>query len=142
MSEAKAGDVVKVHYTGTLVDGSQFDSSRGHDPLQFTLGEGNMIAGFENAVFGMTQGENKTITIPCAQAYGERNPQMTQVVPRGVIPADIDLTVGMVLHAEGPEGQTLRFSVMSFDNENVHIDGNHPLAGQDLVFELELVEIV
>jgi FKBP-type peptidyl-prolyl cis-trans isomerase 2 len=141
MSEAKTGDTVKVHYTGTLADGSEFDSSRGHEPLEFMLGQGNMIAGFENAVLGMALGEQKTITIPCEQAYGERNPQMTQSVPRSAIPDDIQLAKGAVLHAQNPEGQTIRFTVAAFDDEQVTVDGNHPLAGQDLIFDLELVAI-
>jgi FKBP-type peptidyl-prolyl cis-trans isomerase 2 len=141
MSEAKTGDTVKVHYTGTLADGSEFDSSRGHEPLEFTLGQGNMITGFENAVLGMTLGEQKKITIPCEQAYGERNTQMTQSVPRSAIPDDIDLAVGIVLHAQNPEGQTISLTVAGFDDEQVTVDGNHPLAGQDLIFDLELVAI-
>jgi len=141
MSEAKTGDTVKVHYTGTLADGSTFDSSRGQEPLEFRLGEGNMIAGFENAVLGMALGERKTVTIPCEQAYGERNPQMSQSVPRSAIPDDIELAEGTVLHAQNPEGQTIRLTVAAFDDENVTVDGNHPLAGQDLIFSLELVAI-
>jgi FKBP-type peptidyl-prolyl cis-trans isomerase 2 len=141
MSEAKSGDFVKVHYTGSLSDGTQFDSSQGQEPLAFTLGEGNMIPGFEQAVMGMSQGDKKTITIPCGDAYGERNEDMKQVVPRSVIPDEIDLVEGMVLHAEGPDGQTVRFTVAGFDEQQVQIDGNHPLAGHDLTFDLELVEI-
>ncbi|MCF7982995.1 MAG: peptidylprolyl isomerase [Thiohalocapsa sp.] len=141
MSEAKSGDFVKVHYTGSLSDGTQFDSSQGQEPLAFTLGEGNMIPGFEQAVMGMSQGDKKTITIPCGEAYGERNEDMKQVVPRSVIPDEIDLVEGMVLHAEGPDGQTVRFTVAGFDEQQVQIDGNHPLAGHDLTFDLELVEI-
>ena len=141
MSEAKTGDTVRVHYTGTLADGSEFDSSRGQEPLEFRLGEGNMIAGFENAVLGMTLGEQKKITIPCEQAYGERNPHMRQSVPRSAIPDDIELAEGVVLHARNPEGQTTRFTVAAFDDEQVTVDGNHPLAGQDLIFDLELVAI-
>lgn len=141
MSAAKPGDTVKVHYTGTLADGSEFDSSRGQEPLQFRLGQGNMIAGFENAVLGMTPGEQKKITIPCEQAYGERNPGMTRTVPRGRIPADIELAEGLVLHARNPEGKTIRFTVASFDAEQVTVDGNHPLAGHDLIFDLELIAV-
>jgi peptidylprolyl isomerase len=141
MSEAKTGDTVKVHYTGTLADGSTFDSSRGEEPLEFRLGEGNMIAGFENAVLGMTLGEQKTITIPCEQAYGERNPQMRQSVPRSAIPDDIELAEGLLLHAQNPEGQTVSLTVVAFDDEQVSVDGNHPLAGHDLIFDLELVAI-
>ena len=141
MTEAKTGDTVQVHYTGTLADGSEFDSSRGQDPLEFTLGAGNMIPGFENAVLGMALGEQKTVTIPCEQAYGERNPQMTQSVPRATIPDDIELAEGIVLHAQGPDGQTFRFTVRSFDDQQVTVDATHPLAGQDLIFDLELVSI-
>lgn len=141
MSQAKQGDSVKVHYVGTLEDGTLFDSSQGRDPLEFTLGTGNVIPGFETALIGMSAGENKTVTIPSDQAYGERHEHLTREVPRGAIPDDIELAEGMVLHAQGPEGQTSSFTVDSFDDETVNIDGNHPLAGKDLTFALELVEI-
>lgn len=141
MSTAKSGDTVKVHYTGTLSDGTQFDSSRGREPLEFTIGSGQLISGFDLAVDGMTVGETKTVTIPSDQAYGERNPEMQQVVPRSAIPNDIELEEGMVLSANGPQGQTLRFKVVGFDQEKVSVDGNHPLAGKDLTFDLELVSI-
>jgi peptidylprolyl isomerase len=139
---AKAGDTVQVHYTGTLTDGSEFDSSLGSEPLEVTLGEGRLIRGFEDAVLGMSVGESKQVTIPCAEAYGKHNPQMAQQVPRDLIPAEIDLAEGMTLHAQGPEGQTLRFTVVSFDDEAVAIDGNHPLAGEDLTFDVELMAIL
>jgi FKBP-type peptidyl-prolyl cis-trans isomerase 2 len=141
MSEAKTGDTVKVHYTGTLTDGTQFDSSRGQEPLQFTLGQGQMIGGFEEAVVGMSLGENKTVTIASGDAYGERNESMVQQVPRSAIPDEIELAPGLMLQAKGPNEETLRFTVADFDDETVTVDGNHPLAGRDLVFELELVEI-
>jgi peptidylprolyl isomerase len=141
MSQAKSGDTVKVHYTGTLDDGTQFDSSQGGEPLEITLGSGNIIPGFENAVLGMSAGDTKTVTIPSDHAYGPRNDNLTQEVPRNVIPDDIELAQGMLLHAQGPDGQTVSFTVLSFDEESVRIDGNHPLAGQDLTFALELVEI-
>ena len=141
MTQAKSGDTVRVHYTGTLDDGSEFDSSRGRDPLEFTLGSGSVIDGFDEAVTGMTVGDSKTVTIPCDQAYGERHPGMVQDVPRGAIPDDIELQKGMILHAQGPDGNTLSFTVAEFDEESVKIDGNHPLAGQDLTFALELVSI-
>jgi len=141
MSQAKSGDTVRIHYTGTLGDGTQFDSSRGGEPLEFTLGGGNIIPGFENAVLGMSAGETKTVTIASEDAYGPRNENLTQEVPRNAIPEDIDLAQGMVLHAQGPEGQTVTFTVVAFDDESVRVDGNHPLAGQDLTFALELVEI-
>jgi peptidylprolyl isomerase len=141
MSAAKAGDTVRVHYTGTLSDGSQFDSSRGGEPLEFTVGSGQLISGFDAAVDGMSVGETKTVTIPSDQAYGDHNPEMMREVPRSVIPAEIELEVGMVLSANGPEGQTLHFKVVEFDEEKVSVDGNHPLAGQDLIFDLELVSV-
>jgi len=141
MPEAKPGNTVKVHYTGTLTDGTKFDSSRGQEPLEFTLGQDEMIGGFEQAVVGMSLGENKTVTIPSDDAYGERNESMVQQVPRSAIPPEIELAPGMMLQAQGPDGETLRFTVADFDEESVTVDGNHPLAGRDLVFELELVEI-
>lgn len=141
MSEAKTGDTVKVHYRGTLADGTEFDSSRGQEPLEFTLGQGQLISGFEDAVVGMTLGENKTITIAPDEAYGERNEAMVQKVPRGAIPPEIELAEGMLLQAQGPDGETLRFTVADFNDEQVTVDGNHPLAGRDLTFELELVQI-
>ncbi len=141
MSEAKSGDTVKVHYTGTLSDGTEFDSSRGQEPLEFTLGQGQMISGFEDAVLGMTLGENKTVTLASEEAYGERNEAMVQEVPRSAIPPEIELTEGMLLQAQGPDGETLRFTVADFNEEAVTVDGNHPLAGRDLTFQLELVQI-
>jgi FKBP-type peptidyl-prolyl cis-trans isomerase 2 len=138
---AAVGDTVQVHYTGRLVDGTQFDSSRGTEPLEVTLGQGETIAGFENALVGMVPGEQKSVTIPCDEAYGERNEAMTQTLPRSVIPDEIELEVGMVLNARSPEGQTVSFSVAQFDDEQVTVDGNHPLAGHDLVFDLELVAV-
>ena len=138
---AAVGDTVQVHYTGRLVDGTQFDSSRGTEPLEVTLGQGETIAGFENALVGMVPGEQKSVTIPCDEAYGERNEAMTQSLPRTVIPDEIELEVGMVLNARSPEGQTVSFSVAQFDDEQVTVDGNHPLAGHDLVFDLELVAV-
>ena len=141
MSQAKAGDTVKVHNTGTLDDGTQFDSSQGRDPLQFTLGAGNVIPGFDKGVTGMSVGETKTILIPSEEAYGPHHEQLTQDVPRSAMPADLELESGMVLNAQGPDGQTLNFTVVEFNDETVKVDGNHPLAGKDLTFALELVAI-
>jgi peptidylprolyl isomerase len=141
MSTASHGDTVSVHYTGTLDDGTQFDSSRGREPLQLKLGGGQVIAGFDDAVTGMSIGDSKTVTIPAHQAYGPRNDQLIHSVPRSAIPTDIELTQGLGLSARGPEGQTLSFVVVGFDDEQVTLDGNHPLAGQDLTFALELVSI-
>jgi FKBP-type peptidyl-prolyl cis-trans isomerase 2 len=138
---ATIGDTVKVHYTGRLLDGTEFDSSRGVEPLQVTLGQGETIAGFEQAILGMVAGEQKSVTIPCDDAYGARNEEMTQTLPRAVIPDEIELEVGIMLNARSPEGQTVSFTVAAFDEEQVTVDGNHPLAGQDLVFDLELVAV-
>jgi len=141
MSIAKNGDTVKVHYTGTLADGSEFDSSRGREPLELVVGGGNVIPGFEAAVTGMCVGDTKTVTIPVDEAYGPHHPQMTQDVPRAAMPDDLELKQGMILHAEGPDGQQVSVVVADFNDETVKIDGNHPLAGKDLTFELELVDI-
>ncbi len=141
MNQAQSGNTVKVHYTGTFTDGTEFDSSRGRDPLQFTLGNGNVIPGFETAITGMSTGESKTVTIPFTEGYGAHSEEMVQDVPRSAIPDDIELEAGMVLNAQGPEGQTLSFTLVEFDDSQVKLDGNHPLAGKDLTFTLELVEI-
>ncbi len=141
MNQAQSGNTVKVHYTGTFTDGTEFDSSRGRDPLQFILGSGNVIPGFETAITGMSTGESKTVTIPFTEAYGAHSEEMVQDVPRSTIPDDIELEAGMVLNAQGPEGQTLSFTLVEFDDSQVKLDGNHPLAGEDLTFTLELVEV-
>lgn len=100
-----------------------------------------MISGFEDAVLGMAPGENKTVTIVSDEAYGERNEAMVQQVPRSAIPPEIELSEGLLLQAQGPDGETLRFTVADFDDDEVTVDGNHPLAGRDLTFQLELVQI-
>jgi len=141
MAAAKLGDTVKVHYTGTLADGTQFDSSRGREPLQLTLGEGAMLPDFEEAILGMADGERKTVTIPCESAFGEHVAELNLSVPRESIGADLELAVGSVLRATGPEGETANFVVLGFEDENVIMDGNHPLAGHDLTYELELMQI-
>jgi peptidylprolyl isomerase len=141
MTQAKRGDTVKVHYTGSLSDGTEFDSSRGRDPLEFQLGQGSVIPGFENAVLGMSPGDTKTVTLPAEAAYGARHDHLKQDVPRSAIPDEIELETGMVLRARGPEGQNLSFTVVSFDDDKATIDGNHPLAGRDLTFALELVDV-
>lgn len=141
MSNAKQGDTVKVHYTGKLEDGSEFDSSKGRDPLEFTLGQRMVIAGFENGVIGMALGEAKTVQIPCAEAYGPVRSEMIQEVPRDQIPQSIPLSVGGRLQAAGPDGQPFTLTVKSIVDDVVTLDANHPLAGKDLIFEIELVEI-
>lgn len=142
MTTAKSGDTVRIHYTGTLSDGSTFDSSEGRDPLEFTLGTGQVIVGFDKAVDGMLVGENKTVNIPCDEAYGPSNPDARQDFPRDKVPDDVPLEIGTRLQLSGPSGQPIMVVVAEVTDETVVLDGNHPLAGQDLTFALELVEIV
>lgn len=141
MTQAKAGDTVAIHYTGTLADGSQFDSSEGRDPLRFTLGSGQIIAGLDAAITGMSQGEKKSVTIAAAEAYGDHRPEAVQAVPRAQIPAEIPLEVGGGLQVQTPDGQTIPVTVTSVTDEEVTLDANHPLAGKDLTFAVQLVEI-
>mgnify|MGYP001814456507 FL=1 len=142
MTTAKSGDTVRIHYTGTLHDGTEFDSSSGRDPLEFALGGGQVIPGFDSAVDGMSVGENKTVTIPPEDAYGERHDQLVQEVPKNALPDEIDPEVGMHLQSRSPEGQVLNLVVTDVADESITVDGNHPLAGQALTFDIELVEIV
>ena len=141
MTTAKSGDKVRIHYTGTLSDGSVFDSSEGRDPLEFTLGSGQVIPGFDTGVTGMEVGEKKTIEIPCDQAYGPSNPGAIQDVPRDQIPAEIPLEVGLQLQMQSPQGQVIPVTVINVTDEAVTLDANHALAGKDLTFALELVSI-
>jgi peptidylprolyl isomerase len=141
MSNAKAGDTVKIHYTGKLDDGTQFDSSAGRDPLEFELGGGQVIPGFDNAVDGMSVGESKSVRIEPDQAYGERHEQLVQEVPRSALPDDLEPQVGMGLQSQSPDGQVMMLMVTSVDEDSVTLDANHPLAGQALNFDIELVEI-
>jgi len=136
------GKKVKIHYTGTLDDGSQFDSSAGRDPLEFEMGAGMVIPGFEKGVQDMDVGEKKTIHIPAAEAYGERREEMVMEFERVALPEGMTPEVGMGLQLQGPEGQPIPARITSVGDEAVTIDANHQLAGQDLNFELELVEIV
>lgn len=138
---AKAGDTVQMHYTGTLNDGSVFDSSQGRDPLSFTLGTGQIIPGLDAAVAGMAVGDEKTVTIPADQAYGPRDPNAMQAVPRAQIPDHIPLEPGTVLQMQTPDGQAMPVTVASADDEQVMLDANHPLAGQDLTFAVQLVAL-
>lgn len=141
MTEVKSGDTINIHYTGTLNDGTQFDSSTGRDPLQFTVGSGQVIPGFDAAVTGMTVGEKKTVTIPADQAYGQHDPRGLQVIPRAEIPADIPLDLGNQLQVSTPTGQAMVVTVAKVTDDEVTLDANHRLAGQDLTFDLELVSI-
>ena len=142
MTEAKSGDRVKVHYTGTLGDGRQFDSSRSREPLEFVIGEGSLIPGFEQAVVGMDPGENRVVNIPATEAYGQPQAELVRSIPRNDIPDHIELSQGLVLNAQSPDGKVLHFTVVEFDEGTVTLDGNHPLAGEDLTFDIEFVEVV
>ena len=142
MKQAKSGDNVLVHYKGTLPDGQLFDSSEGREPLSFQLGSGMVIKGFDDGVTGMQIGDKKTVQIPNAEAYGPANEEMIVKFPRTEIPADIPLQVGGTLnmHQDG-NGQVIQVVIKEVTDEYVLLDANHPLAGQDLIFELELVDI-
>ncbi|MHB1135740.1 MAG: FKBP-type peptidyl-prolyl cis-trans isomerase [Coriobacteriia bacterium] len=135
------GDTVRVHYTGTLADGSEFDTSRGRDPLSFTLGEGSVIAGFETAVAELEVGETATVTIPAAEAYGVRNDDACEQVPLDAFGESLP-QVGWGVELQGPQGQRVNAMVTEIGDEFITLDFNHPLAGQDLTFDLELVQIV
>ncbi len=142
MSEAKSGDTVRLHYTGTLTDGSKFDSSEGRDPLEFTLGGGQVIPGLEREIFGMKVGDKKTVTAVADEAYGQPNPAALQDVPRDTIPPEIELAVGGQLQVSTQDGQQMTVTITAITDEVVTMDANHPLAGQDLIFDVELVEIL
>lgn len=142
MKQAQTGDTVHVHYKGTLTNGELFDSSEGREPLSFELGSGMVIKGFDDGVSGMTIGDKKTINIPNIEAYGPINEEMVIKFPKTQIPSDIPLEVGSTLnmHQEG-NGQVMPVIIKEVGDEFVILDANHPLAGQDLVFELELINI-
>lgn len=136
------GQKVKIHYTGTLDDGNKFDSSEGRDPLEFEMGAGMVIPGFETGVQDMAVGEKKAIHIPAAEAYGEKRDEMVMEFEKSQLPEDLEPEVGMGLQMQGPEGQPIPVQVTAVAETTITIDANHPLAGQNLNFELELVEIV
>ena len=141
MTTAQAGDLVSIHYTGTLADGTQFDSSEGREPLSFTLGSGQIIAGLDAAITGMDEGAEATVTIPADEAYGTADPARVQTVPRASLPADIPLEVGLRLQAQTPEGGVIALVVTEITEESVTLDANHPLAGKDLTFAFRLVGV-
>ena len=142
MAQAKSGDTVQVHYTGTLGDGTVFDSSAGRTPLEFTVGSGQVIKGFDEGVAGMNPGEKKTIDIPMEDGYGPSNEEMIFTLDRTDIPTDIPLEMGMTLnmHEDG-NPRPIPVIVRDLTDVNVTLDANHPLAGKDLVFEVELVGV-
>jgi len=141
MAQAKEGDTVKVHYTGKLKDGTVFDQSAGKEPLEFTIGEGRVIPGFEEAVKWMEPGQSKTVEVSSEEAYGPRRDEMILQVDRSRLPEDLDPEVGQQLQSHQENGQTVILTVTDVSEQEVTLDANHPLAGQDLQFEIELVEI-
>lgn len=141
MQQAKMGDKVKVHYHGKLTSGETFDSSAGREPLEFEIGGGMVIKGFDDGVTGMSVGEKKTITIPFNEAYGPVNPEMLIDMPKDRFPADMELEKGMPLMMSDQEGHQFQVTITEIKEASVMLDANHPLAGKDLVFDLELVAI-
>ena len=141
MQQVKNGDKVKVHYHGKLTNGETFDSSEGRAPLEFEVGSGMVIKGFDDGVTGMAVGEKKTINIPVDEAYGPRNPEMLIEMPKDRFPKDMEIELGMPLSMSDGNGQDFQVVVMEVKEDAVMLDANHPLAGEDLVFDLELVEI-
>ncbi|MDH3392840.1 MAG: peptidylprolyl isomerase [Desulfobulbaceae bacterium] len=141
MAQAKAGDTVHVHYTGRLTDGTVFDTSDGRDPLKFTVGEGQVIPGFDNAILEMTVGDKKTVEIPVDQAYGPTQDDLVMPVPRNQFPPDITPEVGQQLQVGSPSGELMVVTVTDVKEDIVTLDANPPLAGEDLTFDIELVAI-
>ena len=142
MQQVKKGDKVKVHYHGKLTNGETFDASTGREPLEFEVGSGMVIKGFDDGVTGMSVGDKKTINISFDDAYGPRNPDMVIEMPKDKFPKDLDIEVGMPLGMSDQEGQQFQVTIVEIKDDVVLLDANHPLAGQDLIFDLELVEIV
>ncbi|WP_026709098.1 FKBP-type peptidyl-prolyl cis-trans isomerase [Flavobacterium frigidarium] len=141
MTQVKENNTVKVHYTGKLADGQVFDTSEGKEPLAFTLGEGRLIPGFEKGLIDMKLNEKKTINITKDDAYGDPREDLIIEVPKTELPQEMTPEVGMGLVSRTPEGQEMNLLVVEVREESVVLDGNHPLAGKDLIFDLEVVEI-
>jgi FKBP-type peptidyl-prolyl cis-trans isomerase 2 len=138
----QSGDTIKIHYSGRLTDGTPFDSSAGRSPLEFTVGSGSVIKGFDMGVQGMSVGDKKTIEIPFLDAYGPEDPSMIIEFPADRLPEDLTPEVGMQLNMNNAEGQQFPVVITGITEEFIVLDANHPLAGKDLIFELELVEIL
>lgn len=141
MNVVKEHNTVKVNYTGKLADGQVFDTSEGKEPIEFTLGQGQIIPGFEKGLIDMKVKEKKTITIAKEEAYGDINAALIQEVEKTALPQDMTPEVGMGLVSKSPDGQEMNLVVVEVKDESIVIDGNHPLAGKDLIFDLEVVEI-
>lgn len=141
MKKVQEGDNVRVHYTGSFEDGTVFDTSREGEPLEFEVGSGRVISGFETAVVGLGAGETTKVTIPPAEAYGEYIDEMTFSVNKDQMPQDLDPEPGMMLQVTGEDGQVAHLTVKEVGEAEVILDGNHPMAGKTLVFDIELVEV-
>jgi FKBP-type peptidyl-prolyl cis-trans isomerase 2 len=141
MNQVKENNTVKVNYTGKLSDGQVFDSSEGKEPIEFTLGQGQLIPGFEKGLIDMKLNEKKTITVAKEEAYGDVNKDLIQEVKKTELPQDMTPEVGMGLVSKSPDGQEMNLMVVEVKDESIVIDGNHPLAGKELVFDLEVIEI-
>ena len=141
MSKIEKDSKVKVHYTGKLETGEVFDTSRQREPLEFTMGQGQLIPGFENAILGLAVGEETTASIPSSEAYGEHNPEMVITVTKDQLPEDMEPAEGLQLQLNQPNGQPIPCVVAKVEGEDVTIDANHPLAGKDLTFDIEVVDI-
>ncbi len=141
MTQVKPGDTVRIHYTGTLNDGTMFDSSQGRDPLEFTVGSGQIIPGLDKALPGMQVGDAKSVPVPAAEAYGARNDEAVMEVPRAELPDDIPLEVGTMLEMRSPDGRAVPVQITEVNDAAVTLDANHRLAGEDLTFDIELVSI-
>jgi peptidylprolyl isomerase len=142
MAQAKTGDTVKVHYTGKLDDGTVFDTSSDREPLQFTIGQGQLIPDFEQAVVGMNPGESKTIQIPSENAYGPHHQEMVMEIDRSEFPENLEPEVDQRLQVSQSDGRTFPVTVTGVSESKVTLDANHPLAGKDLTFDVQLTEIV
>ncbi|QES90135.1 FKBP-type peptidyl-prolyl cis-trans isomerase [Rhizosphaericola mali] len=142
MKTAQNGDTVKVHYHGKLTDGTTFDSSEGREPLEFTIGSGQVIKGFDEGVKGLGIGEKRTINIPVEEAYGPKQDDLLIEFPKDQFPEGMEPAVGMALNMRNEQGQAFPVTIAEIKEASVVLDGNHPLAGKELVFDLELVEIV
>lgn len=142
MIEAKTGDTVQVHYTGKLQDGTVFDTSEERDPLQFKLGEGKIIPGFENAIVGMKKGESKSFNIRPENGYGEYNDELIFEVERNRLPDDVSPEVGMYLESVQDDGRRVPVKITDIEEEKIKLDANHPLAGHELIFEVKLVDVI
>ena len=142
MAPAKLGDTIKVHYSGKFEDGTEFDSSRGAEPMECTLGGGQLIPGFENGLMGMSVGESKTITIAPEDGYGEFRDELVLAVNRDEFPKDVPPEVGQQLRLQKPGNQPFMVVITEVNDDTIVLDANHPLAGKTLAFDVELMEIV